>query len=414
MKHPQNNRDIFELDIESMAHGGSGVGYVNRRKVLVPYVIPGERVLARRLRGDERTMQAAGLRLLDASSDRVYPRCGHFGPGGCWRCQWQHIDYAAQLLLKQDMLAEMLEQIGGVRADVVQPVLPSPSQWGYNAHMTFTPLDEGGLGLPAADETLIPIDLCRVLHPELMALYEMLDLEMPGLRRLKLQRGSDGARMMVLYLTSEEAPELETDLDVSINVLLPDNEPVNLVGESHVRYALRGRTFRVTAGSYMRANIEQIEPLVSVVERLLNPQPDDYILDLYAGVGIFAGLLAPRCKVMTAVESYPPAATDAEVNLTDIENVDVIEATVEAALDELDGHYDAAILDPSFGLGETVIDQLRALDVGRLVYVSGDMQALARDTQRLMAAGYNLQTVQPLDFAPHTYHLDAAALFVRN
>lgn len=407
------SREPFELDIETMAHGGSGAGVYRGSRVLVPYTIPGERVQAHIVRADERATVAEGLRLIDASADRMYPRCPHFGLGRCWRCQWQHIDYAAQLLLKQDLLTDALERLGGVTDDVVHAVIPSPEQWHYNYHMTFMPLVEGGLGLPSADERLVPIETCLVLHPDLLAFYESLELDMSGLRRLKLQVGSDGALMMILYLGDENAPELEADFAASVNLLLPDNEPMNLVGESHSRYQIKDRQFRVTAGSYFRANVAQVSPLVDQVLALLNPAPQEYVLDLYAGVGVFSAFLAPRCKLVTMVESYPPAVTDAEANLADLDNVDVIEGSTEEVLGALDGEYDAAVVDPSFGLSDDVLAQFGELGIGRIVYVSGDMNALAKDCKRLAKAGYQLQVVQPLDFAPQTYHLDCAALFVR-
>ncbi len=404
----------LELEIESMAHGGFGVARYRRRAVFVPYTIPGERVQARIVREDARALHAEGIRLLDASADRVLPRCPHFGPGQCWRCQWQHIDYRAQLLLKQDLLAEQLERLGGVTDDVVQPVIASPAQWGYNHHMTFTPLAGGALGLPRADErSLVALDTCLVLHPDLLVLLEQLDLALAGIRRVKLQIGSDGAMMIVLYVENEDAPELETDLKASVNLVLPDNEPVNLIGDTHTRYRVHERDFRVTVGTYYRANAVLVPALVDSVLALLDLQPEDYVLDLYAGAGTFSAFLAQRAQLVTAVESYPPAATDAETNLSDLENVDVIEGSVESVLGELDGHYDVAVVDPAGPLGAEVIAQLVDLGVKRLVYVSGAVGSLARDCKPLARAGYRLMRAQPLDFAPQTYHIDTAALFVR-
>jgi 23S rRNA (uracil1939-C5)-methyltransferase len=406
-------QEMFELDIDTMAHGGRGIGRYKGSGVLVPYTIPGERVQARMVRADDRAKIAEGVRLIEASADRVYPRCPHFGPGRCWRCQWQHIDYTAQLLLKQDMLIDQLERLGDISNDVVRPLIASPEQWQYNYHMTFMPLAEGGLGLPAADERIVPIETCHVLHPDLLAFYETLDLDLTGLRRLKLQIGSDGALMIILYMSDENAPELEADFAASVNLLLPDNEPMNLVGESHSRYQIKDRQFRVTAGSYLRANVAQIPQLVDQVLALLNLAPHEYVLDIYAGVGVFSASLAPRCQLVTMVESYPPAVTDAEANLADLENVDIIEGSAEEVLAALDGEYDAAVVDPSFGLSDDALTGLADLGVGRIVYVSGDMNALAKDCKRLAKAGYRLEVIQPLDFAPQTYHVDSAALFLR-
>jgi 23S rRNA (uracil1939-C5)-methyltransferase len=135
---------------------------------------------------------------------------------------------------------------------------------------------------------------------------------------------------------------------------------------------------------------------------------------LYAGVGVFSAFAAPNASLVTLVESYPPAVTDADENLNDLDNVDVIEGSVEDALESLDEAYDAAIVDPgSRGLSKDVIDGLVGTQAARIVYVSDDPASLARDAKRLVHQGYRLLVAQPLDFAPQTYYLETAALFVR-
>lgn len=410
--------DSFELELTTMAHGGSALGRHDGKTIFVPYTIPGERIEARVTQDKGRIAFAEGVRLLDASADRVFPRCPHFGPGRCWSCQWQHIAYPAQLLLKQDVLADQLARLGGFEDADVRAVIASPAEWGYNYHMTFTVSPQGELGFPTADGRVFPISECHILHPDLLALYHALDLEagaLAGITRLTLALGADGAHMLIVSVASEEdAPDLLIDLPTSVNMLLPDNEPVNLIGESHLRYSIGGQTFRVTAGSSFRANIAQVEPLAQLVLDALALTGGENVLDLYAGVGLFSGLIAPHAALVTLVESYPPAVTDADENLADFENVDVYEGAVEAVLDSLEDRYDAAVIDPpSEGLTTDALDALIERDIPRLVYVSSDPAALARDAKRLTARGYTLDYVQPIDLSPHTYYIDAVARFQR-
>ena len=412
-------QNTFELSIDSIANGGAGMGFHRRQPVFVPYTIPGERVIARPVEQAERHMIAEGVKLLDASADRVYPVCPHFGPGRCGRCQWQHIRYEAQLLLKQDILADQLGRLGGLTDREIEAalrsVIGSPEQWGYNTQITFNVTPDLKLAFPSADgKSYFPIEVCHILHPDLLDLYHQLDLDLTDIKRVRLQIGSDGERMIVLFLAQDEAPELETDLTASINVLLPDNEPMNLIGDSHSRYTINERSFRVTAGSSFRANLSQMPSLVATVEMLLDLQGSETVLDLYAGVGVFSAFAAPKASLVTLVESYPPAVTDADENLADFENVDVIEGSVEEVLETLDEAYDAAIVDPpSRGLSKEVIDGLVGTQAARIVYVSDDPASLARDAKRLSQQGYRLAVAQPLDFAPQTYYLETAALFLR-
>jgi 23S rRNA (uracil1939-C5)-methyltransferase len=407
----------FEVTIETMATGGAGLARRAGRMIFVPYTIPGERVVARVTRQQGDVLHAEGVTLIDASADRVYPVCPHFGPGRCGRCQWQHIAYEAQLLLKQDILADQLERVGGLKesqiARVLRPPIASPEQWGYNYHMTFTVTDAGTLGLPTLDDRgIFPIRECHILHPDLLALYEVLDLDLSGIRRVKLQIGTDGTPMVILMMAEDAAPELEADLPASVNLLLPDNEPVNLIGDSHSFYHIDQRAFRVTAGSYFRANVGQIARLAREVETLLDLPSEAAVLDLYAGVGVFSAFLAPRARQVTLVESYPPAVTDADDNLSDFDHIDVIEGGVEAVLPALEDRYDAAVIDaPSQGMSSAALDALTALDLAHFVYLSDSPAALAREIKRLGRKGYHVTAVQPIDLAPQTYYVDSIARF---
>ncbi len=410
--------ELIEIELNAMAHGGSALGRNNGRTVFVPYAIPGERVRARVRHEKGRTVFAEGVTLLDASADRVTPRCPHFGPHQCGRCHWQHIDYPAQLLLKQDVLADQLERIGGFEDADVRAVIASPEQWGYNARMTMGVAEDGKLGFTREGQrpsprNIFPITECHILHPDLLALKDSLDLEtMMGLQELTFQMGSDGALMIVIRMADDEAPELLTDLPMSVNMLLDDNQPVSLIGETHSRYSVKGRTFRTTAGSFFRPNLSQMDTLVEIVLAALDLKTDQAVLDLYAGVGLFTAFLAQQARLVTMVESYPPATADAEENLADFDNVDVIEGAVEDVLEALEERYDATLLDPpGDGLSVETLDGLAALGIPRLVYVSSDPATLARDGKRLAAMGYRLTYVQPLDLAPQTYYIDSVARF---
>ena len=408
--------DTFELTLDEMVHGGQALGRHAGRAIFVPYAIPGERILARLTDDRGRYAFAAGATLLEPSPHRVEPRCPHFGPGGCGGCHFQHIDYAAQPGYKRDVVIDQLTRIGGFSDPVVHPTLPSPDAWAYRHHATFHVDAEGSLCFVGTDnQTLIPIEECHIIRPELLDLFYELNLDgIPELDRVRLQSGSDGDLMAILSTRDDEAPELEVTLPVSINFLLSDNEPVNLIGASHVTYAVRGRRFRVTAGGFFQVNLPQAAALVDLVLARLDLRGGESVLDLYAGVGLFTAFIAERASLVTSVESYPPAVTDADENLADLDNIDLIEGSVEDVLPDLDGPFDAAVLDPPrTGLDVRALDALVAHAPGRIVYVSCEPSTLARDAKRLAGKGYRLVDTQPVDMFPQTYHIECVAHFVR-
>ncbi len=404
-----------------MAHGGSGLGFYQGSPVFVPYTLPGESITAEITGGRGRVLFARGLRLNAASADRAEPRCPHFGPGRCWGCQWQHIEYGAQLLLKQDVLADQLARVGRLPDKLIesalQAILPAPQPWEYNHSLSLLRADSGGWGLKRKADGIEAIGECHLAHPDLLELLLELELDYERADRLTLRRGSDGRMMLIFEVNAEEEPSLNTDMPLSVNLILPDREPINLIGDAHSVYEIGPHTFRVTAGSFIRANIGALASLAAVVMRMTQKEGRERVLDLYAGVGVFSAFLAGAARLVTLVESYPPAANDADANLSQFDNVDVIEGAVEAVLADMiaeEAKYDVALMDPpASGLSEDVIKRINALEIGRLVYVSGNPASLARDSRQLADFGYRLRAIQPIDLAPQTYYIDAVALFQR-
>jgi 23S rRNA (uracil1939-C5)-methyltransferase len=411
-----------EVQVFDMAHGGSGIGRHEGKIMFIPYTIPGEEIVAKITGDSGKVLFGQGEQLLAASADRVTPVCGHFGQGRCWSCHWQHINYETQLLLKQDVLADQLSRLGDVSDRILEsamrPVAPSQEAWEYNFRMTLTRSKEGEWGYLRQNGWAVePLSECHIVHPDLLALYEELDLDYERAKKMTLQRGTDGEMMIIFEIDEEEEPDLTTDLAVSVNLILPDNEPINLIGDAYSMFQVGEREFRVTAGGYIRPNIGQIEFLMIEVMKRLKLTGKDRVLDLYAGVGIYSAFIAPRAELVTLVDSYPPAVSDADVNLMDFDNIDVIEGQVEQVLDDMldeEAEYDIALVDPPpSGLGKEVISGIKQLGIKRIVYVSGDPASLARDSKLLISMGYGLIDLQPMDLSPQTYYIDSVALFER-
>ncbi|MBO9309049.1 MAG: class I SAM-dependent RNA methyltransferase [Chloroflexi bacterium] len=419
--HPTQSNDLIELELTTMAHGGSAIGRHEGRAIFVPYAIPGERITARITQDKGRFAYAEGVMLLESSEARVQPHCPHFGPKRCGGCHWQHIDYAAQLSFKQQIVVDQLMRIGGIAAPPVSAVLPSPLQWQYRTHVTLHVTPDGQVGFFSADDQpqhIVPIQECHIIRPELQDLLECLDLEAlkgSNLSHIRLQVGTDGEERLIALSTLDDLPpSVEIDLPLSVSFLAADGRPQTLIGTGKVHYSIKGRTFQVTAGSFFQANLSLTEQLVDLVLARLALQGKENVLELYSGVGLFTAFLAERAAFVTAVEGFPTAVDDADSNLSDLSNVTLIEGLVEDVLPELDEPFDAAVLDPPrSGVEATALDALAALSPPKIVYVSCDPATLARDAKRLLAKGYALQDVQPLDMFPQTYHIEAVATFMR-
>ena len=403
----------IEVDLTTMAHGGTALGRYEGRAIFVPYAIPGETVRVTLVEDKRRFAHARLLEVLAESPDRIPPRCPHFGPGRCGGCQWQHITYPAQLRWKREVLRDQLRRIGGFENPPVLETLPSPSPWGYRNRLTLHALPDGRLGLRRSNSHEIePIQECAIADPRLMDLLSSLDLELPGLQRLTLRAGAAEDDLMLVFETEDDAPPaLEADFPLSCVLLLEDGTPVNLIGRNYVTEIVASYPYRVTAGRFFQVNTGVAETLLRLVSEWLAPDETMTVLDAYCGVGLFTLPLAERAGYVVAVEADPWAVEDLLVNTADQENVEVIEGSVEAVLSDLDVTFDGVVVDPPrAGLDVVVVEALAGMRPDRIVYVSCDPATLARDLKRLTDRGYRLVQVQPVDMFPQTYHIESVSL----
>jgi 23S rRNA (uracil1939-C5)-methyltransferase len=235
----------------------------------------------------------------------------------------------------------------------------------------------------------------------------------PDLERLTLRAGAED-EALVIFESEGDAPEIEIDLPVSAALLRPDGTTLTLAGGDYLVETVRGRAFKISAGSFFQVNTPVAEQIIEMVLNGLALRGGETVLDLYCGVGLFTAFISPLAARVIGVEAYAPAVGDAAENLNEFDNVEIYEALAEDVLPSLGIAFDAVVLDPPrSGVAPEVVEALAASSASRIIYVSCDPATLARDAKRLAAGGYALDWVQPLDMFPQTYHVECVAKFSR-
>ncbi len=394
------NTNTAELRIEKLVYGGAGLARHETRVVLVPFVLPGERVQVS-LERERSGVREAKLRAVsEPAAERVEPRCPYFGR--CGGCAYQHAGYEFQLLQKRVVFEEVLRRIGKLTPPEVEVI--SGEAWEYRNRAQFH-VEQGRIGyFEHSSRRLCAIEQCPIASPGLNAalgaLCRMLG-EPPFPRFVK-----------TLELFTNES-------EVQLNVLATDR-PVarrffdwcaeripGFVGGA-LEYHAGGDTYRVSGGSFFQVNRFLIEALV---ERALEGAEGEASVDLYAGVGLFSLALARRYGRVTAVESGGSAVRDLEVNAARAGlAVAVRQASAELFLLGLAERPDFVLADPPrTGLGKSVVRELVRLGPPRLVIVSCDPATLARDLAALTAGGYRLERLTLIDLFPQTAHIETIA-----
>lgn len=409
--------EIVELEFTGMAGEGMALARHEGRVWFVPFGVPGEHARVRLTRDKGRFAFGEIVDSIGApAAIRVEPRCQYFGV--CGGCDWQHIDYGAQLTFKHQAVIDALTRVGGIEAPLVHPTLPSPDVYDYRTHITLHRAADGlhggfiGVEIPLEDDYVVPIERCEIARPEIRemlvdpTLAEVFrPLQWWG--RVRLQLGSDPAERLRVVVAGEKASDLPADDEA-----VASPQAVKAAKPPLARYTIHGRDFYVTGGSFFQVNLAQAAALVTYALDRLHLTGMERTLDLFSGVGLFTAFMAENAAHVTAIESYAPAVKDARRNLEGFDNVLLVEGTIEEALPKLRGTFEIALADPPrSGFPRRALDALIARAPRRIVYVSCNPQSLARDAKLLIAAGYRLIDAQPIDMFPQTYHIEIVAQF---
>ncbi len=450
--NPPARGDRLEVDIDDLAFGGRGVGRVGGFVVFVRGALPGERVRALVRRRRPGFAEADVEAVLDVSPDRVQPRCEHYGT--CGGCDLQHLDAAAQTSAKGRQVREILRRIGRVDDPQVAPALACGEPWGYRFRMDldWERRKDGrpGLGLHRRDRPGQTFDLsvCHLMTGEAVRLVlwiaarasrlrlRALDRKTGRglLRRLSLQEARATREILIGLETGRGDPPTLGDLARSTmgrhprvvgfvrRTIGPDGRTLDesiLAGRDHLFEEVGGDRLRVPAAAFFQPNASGAEILRREAIDALGPRPDESILELFAGVGLFSVAIARRAGTLVAIEGSREAAAAARENLARAggRETRVVQGDVASALPALlaEREWHGILADPPrTGLGPATLAALCGAPCRRLVYVSCDPATMARDLRQLVErGGYRLLRVVPLDLFPQTHHVECVARLER-
>jgi len=405
-----------EILLTTLTYGGDAMGRLeDGRAVFVPFGLPGERVRIR-LTEEKRSFARGELvEILEASPQRIIPRCKHFGV--CGGCHYQNLPYEEQLKAKKEILRDQLTRIGRIENPPVQEMIASPSPWNYRNHVQFHLTEEGKLGYVGAGTSfaqgIIPITECHLPEESINSFWPQLEFEPDTtIERVSLRTGKDDDLMLVLESDSPETPELEIEAEISVAHVFEENVVV-IAGNDHLVIPVLGRGFRVSAASFFQVNTALAEKMVQHLVDCLAVSSSTTLLDVYCGVGLFSAFLAPNCGRVIGIESSPSACEDFSFNLNEFDRVELYEGLAEEVIPYLKAKPDIVLVDPPrAGLDKQVVDGILKLRPQIIAYVSCDPSTLARDSKRLMEGGYKLKQVTPFDLFPQTYHIESIRIFV--
>lgn len=404
-----------ELSITGIAHGGYGIARTSVGVVFVEDAIPGELVFARIIRSARQSRFAAVESVISPSPHRVEPPCPRFGE--CGGCQWQFIDYPAQLAFKEEILRDCLRRIGGIdlhtsKGELAAPPALAGEMFGYRYRARLSVSKRGETGfLRRGSRDVVAFDNCVILRDELN----------DAIRRIRAaQRFMAGGEIAVAGGDTVAGGDNGVAAAVNGDFIADPGRFIRETGLSGLdvngkRYGnpaigfdLFGLRYTVSARSFFQANWRLNLKMVEAVCGLV--PSGAAIADIYAGAGNFAIALAGRGHEVTAVEGDKSSFADGARNARQIKsgNVRFIRAAASETIARLQP-VDAMIVDPPrTGIEPEAVEAVMRMRPPQLIYVSCDPATLARDMKKLSRL-YNVESVRLVDMFPQTGHIEALA-----
>jgi 23S rRNA (uracil1939-C5)-methyltransferase len=424
------------LDVESLAHGGRGVARSDGYVVFVAGALPGDRVRARLARAKRDFAEAVVVEMVRPSPDRVPERCRHGGEP-CPGAPWQGLPYERQLAEKARQVDDALRRLGGLDGFELEAAEAAVEQWRYRNKLEYSFGGRDGelvLGFHRRGKwaDIVDVDDCRLAsernnaarnavrewaRAEGLAAYDR--REGTGVvRNLVVREGRRTGQVQTRLVTSP-ASFARPPVDLHTVIEGPGSGthgPTGVLGEEHLEEELAGLRFRISPTAFFQTNTEMAERLYGIAAEYADLSGGERVLDLYCGIGTIALLLARSAGEVWGLESAPEALADAEENARRNGFTNARFVCAEARLGvrpllEEAGRPDVVVVDPPrAGLSKKVVRRVVECEASRIVYVSCNPTTLAPNAAQLVAAGYTLRRVRPVDMFPQTPHVECVAL----
>lgn len=433
------NSPLVEAQIESLTLEGQGVARIDGKAVFIEGALPGETVAFRYTSYKQKHDEGKVETVLVPSSERVEPKCAHFGV--CGACTWQHIALDAQIQHKQQAMLNNLKHIGKVEPEnVFEPLVADGWAYRRKARLGVRWVKAKGKALVGFREKdgrfLADLSRCDILHPTLGEHLTDFQALISGLEaretipQIEVAVGDNATALVVRHMEplsdSDRTQLLEFAREFNYQLYLQPKGPdtVHCIypesPELYYEHPQFNTRVKFAPLDFFQVNQALNRKMLARAVELLAPQPTDTVLDLFCGLGNFTLPLARQAAEVIGVEGDMAMVERARAaaHANDIHNTDYYACNLMAEdlgrEPWLKRRYDKILLDPPRAGAKEVIVHMGKLKANRIVYVSCDPATLARDAGELVHThGYRLVGAGVMDMFPHTSHVESIAVFER-
>ncbi|MBC7362995.1 MAG: 23S rRNA (uracil(1939)-C(5))-methyltransferase RlmD [Candidatus Aminicenantes bacterium] len=425
----------------------------------VPNTYPQDRVEIAYEMSERKIISARSLRLLAPSPFRRPAPCPHFG--ACGGCSFQDLDYKEQLKQKKIYLQQILKEYfpSTYRYLELEDIVPSPEEYYYRNKMEFSFGQEAGdvfLGLKEktrnkyhSEKKVVRLEKCYISTPLTEILFPLFiqlvrDSGLPVFdlrtkqgffRHLVVREGKQTGELMLILVTTSQGQIDLKDFTQKLVQAVPglksfwwveNNRVADVVsvekshliyGEEAIEEKLLGFRFKIYPTSFFQTNPKAAQQVYARLVEEAKRLRTQSALGLYCGSGAIEICLSKVVGEVVGVDwdSSNIKAAIENMQLNQVKNARFLESSVEAVLPEIyRGSFDLLVIDPPrAGISPRGLKHIVSLRIPNLIYVSCNPESLARDLKTLSDSGYQINCLVPVDFFPHTGHLEVMSFLSR-
>ncbi len=437
-------QEPVEAQIESLSHEGRGVAHIDGKAVFISGALPGEKVTFIYTLQSRKHDEGKIEQVLEASPDRVEPKCPHYEI--CGGCSLQHLSSDAQINYKQTSMLDSLKHLGKVEPEEVFDAITG-DQWGYRrkARLGVKYVHKKDRVLVGFRERhggfLAVMDSCEVLHQSVgkkLELFQSLIYDMESrdsTPQIEVAVGDNGVALIVRHLkplsdkdqsmwlefakTHDYQLYLQPKGPTTVHCIwpVPEEAPPTPLFYEHTAFDTK---VHFGPQDFFQVNNSINLQMVPRAVELLKLTGSERVLDLFCGLGNFTLPIARSAEHVTGVEGDNVMVARARKTAlaNGIENTDYFACNLMATELELKTEpwlkqkYDCILLDPPRSGAKEIIEHFGKLGAKRIVYVSCHPATLARDAGELVHThGYKLLGAGVMDMFPQTAHVESIAVF---
>ena len=449
---------IVELYIDDIGNEGEGIGHIDGYALFLKDAVIGDKVRAKIIKTKKNYGFARVEEVIEASKDRVSPRCSKARQ--CGGCTLQHLAYEKQLEYKFNKVKNCLERIGGLEniEEKMEPILGMEEPFYYRNKAQF-PVGydkEGNLitGFYAGrTHHIIDCTHCMIQHPvNEQILLKVLDYMKKNnitaydekthkglVRHIVTRVGFKTGEIMVclvvngskknlrnLEMLVDSLTEVEGMTSICVNI---NKEKTNRIlgskieevyGKPYIYDYIGNVKYQIGPLSFFQVNPTQTKVLYEKAMEYAGLKGEETVWDLYCGIGTISLFLAQKAKKVYGVEIVKEAIDDARLNakMNGFDNAEFFVGKAEEVLPreyEKNGVYaDTIVVDqPRKGCDSKLLETMVKMAPKRIVYVSCDPATLARDLKVLSEQGYEVEKVCAVDQFSHSSHVETVVRLKR-